>query len=50
MALVRMFERVGLKKKMGKTNAVVCTPEFIWYKEVEVSYKRRSTVEVDTFR
>ena len=28
-SVVRMFERVGLLKNLGKTKAIVCTPGFI---------------------
>lgn len=29
-AMVRMFERVGIQKNLGKTKEIVCTLGFIW--------------------
>ena len=49
MAVVRMFERVGLKKNPGKSEEMVCTPGFIWGLRIEESYKWRATGEGGTF-
>ena len=31
--MVRIFDRVGLQKKLDKTKAMICTPGFIWWQE-----------------
>ena len=46
---VRTFDRVGLQKNLGKTEATVCIPGFIWGKQRVGAYKRRETGEVSTF-
>ena len=48
-AMVRMFERVGLKKNLSKTKSMVCTLGFIWVQQVLYAYKWRATVEGTTF-
>ena len=47
--VVRIFERVVLKKNLGKTKAMVCTPGLIWGQQGTAAYKRRWTGEQDTF-
>ena len=49
-AQVRMFERSLLKRNLGKTKAILCTPVLIWGHQGEVAYKRRMPGEGDTFR
>ena len=40
--MVRMFDRVGLQKNLNKTNAMICTPGFIWGQQVSEAYKRQA--------
>ena len=47
--MVRIFRRVGLRKNLSKTKAMICTPVFIWGKQVFEAYKWRDTGEVSTF-
>ena len=42
-AVFRIFERVELQTKLGKTNSMVCTPVFIWGKQVLAVYKWKAT-------
>ena len=48
--MVRMFERVGLQKNLGKTKAMICKPWFIWGQHGVEAYKRRATGEGPNFR
>ena len=41
VVVVRIFDRIGLYTILVKTNMLVCTPDFIWCKQVEVVYNRR---------
>ena len=45
VAVVRMFNRVGLLKNIDKDKAMVCTPGFIWGQQGTAAYKRREKVE-----
>ena len=49
-AMVRMFDRVGLQKNLGKTKSMVCTPGFVWGQQEAAEYKTRAMVEGDTVR
>ena len=49
MAMVRMFERVGLHKNLSKTKAMICMPRFIWGQQGVEAYKRRYTGEGPKF-
>ena len=40
---------MGLRKNLGKTMVIVCTPGFIWGNWGELAYKRRVTGEVASF-
>ena len=42
--MVRMFERVGLQKNLGKTKAIVCTPGLVLVQQGAAAYKRRAAV------
>ena len=48
IAMVRIFDRVGLHTNLIKTKSIVCTPEFVWVQQVAEAYKQRATVEVPT--
>ena len=48
--MVRMFERVDLRKNLSKTKAMICTPGFIWGHQVVETHKRRDTGEGPIFR
>ena len=45
-----MFQRMGLETNLEKTQSLVCTPGYIWYKWSEVAYKCISTGEGGGFR
>ena len=45
-----MFQKLGLEMNLDKTNALVCTPGYIWREWIEAAYKRRATGEGGTFR
>ena len=47
--MVIIFERFGLHTNLSKTKVVICTPEFIWGKQVVEAYKRRATGEGPNF-
>ena len=49
LIMVEMFCRVGLQTNLEKTNAMVCTPGFIWGYIGEEAYKGRETGEGVTF-
>ena len=40
---VAMFQRVGMETNPENTNALVCTPGYIWGNWDEAVYKRRAT-------
>ena len=42
--MVRMFERVGLQKNLGKTKTIVCTPGLVLVQQGAAAYKRRAAV------
>ena len=42
-ATVRIFERVGPLKSIGKNKEMVCTPGFMWVQHGTAEYKRRET-------
>ena len=46
---VSMFLMMGIGDKLEKTNAMVCTPRFIWEKWGETAYKRWATGERANF-
>ena len=50
MVLVRMFERFGLQKKLGKANAMVCLPSFILWHQRDMEYIMMATRDEATFR
>ena len=43
MAVVRMFESLGLQTNLSKTKAMVCTSGIIWGKHGLAAYKQRVT-------
>ena len=49
IAMVRMFERVGLKKDMSKTKSIIRTFEFIWGQQGAKAYTQRATGVGPTF-
>ena len=49
MVVVRLFKRVVLLTSLGKTNAMVCTPGFLWGKSGTAAYKRILMGEGVTF-
>ena len=48
--MVRIFDRVGLQKRFGKTKAMVFNPGFIWGKLGSAAYKRRAMGEGATLQ
>ena len=46
--MVRSFERFGLKKNLGKTKTMICTPGFILGQQRAEAYNRRATWEGTT--
>ena len=49
IAMVIMFERVGLKKDMSKTKSMIGTPGFIWGQQGDKAYTQRATGVGPTF-
>ena len=45
MAMVSMFERLGLHTNLGNTKSVACTSGFIWGQKGASAYKKRVTDE-----
>ena len=48
--MVIIFERVVLHTNLSKTKVMICTPEFIWGKQLVEAYKQRATGEGPNFR
>ena len=48
--LFHMFKTVRLKTNLWETKVMVCTPGFIWGKQVEAAYKWRTAYEGGMFR
>ena len=49
VAVVRMFNRVRLRKNIDKDKAMVCNPGFFWGQQGKAAHKRREKGEGATF-
>ena len=49
-SFMALFKRVGLQTNGTKTEAMVCTPVFMWGRKEEVAYRHRITGESPTHR